>query len=108
VPVVTSGTYHITSKSHVDTYGYIYNNSFNGLDPRKNLLAENNDGCGKKQFKLKVDLQSGRTYVLVTTTNLPGVTGDFSIVVSGPTSVRFSPTTTTETSKGSNYSTVLV
>ncbi|CAF3374321.1 unnamed protein product [Rotaria sp. Silwood1] len=121
VSVVKSGKYHFTSKSHIDTYGYIYNNSFNSSNPGLNLITENNDSGEKKQFKLKAHLQAWETYVLVITTYTPNVRGAFSIVASGPTSVNFSSTTsrwattkttktktTRSTSENSNYSTALV
>ncbi|CAF4149729.1 unnamed protein product, partial [Adineta steineri] len=59
VSVTTSGNYQFSSNSHIDTYGYIYINSFDPSNPYRNLLTENNDSGAKKQFKLKVHLQSG-------------------------------------------------
>jgi len=121
VSVATPGTYLFSSKSDIDTYGYIYMNSFDPSKPHQNLLQENNDSGEKKQFKLKVHLKSGPKYILVTTTSSPNVTGSFSIIASGPTSVSFprttipsttkktkttTPKTTRRTSKYSNYLTV--
>jgi hypothetical protein len=99
VCVATPGTYLFSSKSDIDTYGYIYTNSFNPSKPRRNLLQENNDSGEKKQFKLKVNLKSVSKYILVTTTSSPNVTGSFSIIASGPTSVSFPQTTILSTTK---------
>jgi hypothetical protein len=118
VSVDTNGKYHFSSKSDIDTYGYIYINSFDPSNPRRNLLDENNDSGEKKQFKLKIHLQSRAKYILVTTTNSPGVIGSFLIIASGPKSVNFTSTTipwttsniktTKRTSKNLNYSTVFM
>ena len=95
--VTKAGKYKFTSESNIDTYGYIYNSSFNPANPRMNLLAEDNDNGKKKQFQLKVNLQPWETYVLVTTTFLPSVRGSFSIAVSDPKLVNFFSTTTYRT-----------
>lgn len=103
VSVAKSGKYHFSSKSHIDTYGYLYKHNFDPLNPRQNLLVENNDRGKKRQLKFKVHLESQTTYVLVMTTSLPNVTGLFSIIVFGSKSVKFP-----QTSKNSNCSLVLV
>ena len=103
VSVVKSGKYHFSSKSHIDTYGYLYKHSFDPLNPRQNLLVESNDSGKKRQFKFKIHLASHTSYVLVVTTSLPNVTGSFSIIVSGSKSVKFP-----RTSKSSNCSSVFV
>ncbi|CAF2077550.1 unnamed protein product [Rotaria magnacalcarata] len=97
VSVTKAGKYKFTSESNIDTYGYIYNSSFNPANPRLNLLAEDNDSGKKKQFRLKINLQPWKTYVLVTTTFLPSVRGSFSIDVSDPKFVNFHSTTTHQT-----------
>ncbi|CAF3747059.1 unnamed protein product [Rotaria magnacalcarata] len=45
VSVTKAGKYKFTSESNIDTYGYIYNSSFNPANPRLNLLAEDNDSA---------------------------------------------------------------
>ena len=40
-----NGFYRISSDSSANTYGYIYKEKFNSLDPSTNLLAENDDNC---------------------------------------------------------------
>jgi hypothetical protein len=83
--VIATGFYHISSQSIIDTYGYIYQDSFDPFNPSVNLILENDQSCPDEQFKLTVNLQVDIKYILVVTTALPDVTGEFSILVSGPT-----------------------
>ena len=82
----------------MDTYGYIYNNSFNSSFPDQNVLAsDDNSGNGgygrdKNQFKFIIILERMKTYILVTTTRYQSIIGSFSITVAGPASVNLSRT----------------
>ncbi|CAF4217803.1 unnamed protein product [Rotaria sordida] len=84
VIVNTTGSYKFTSKSNIDTYGYIYQGNFYPLYPTFNLLAHDDDNGGNSQFQLTVSLQNYNTYILVVTTYAEDVTGPFSIEISGP------------------------
>ncbi|CAF4316544.1 unnamed protein product, partial [Rotaria sordida] len=75
---------------NIDTFGYMYNNSFVPPDPSQNLLASNNDSAGNRQFRLYIWLDNASTYFLVVTTFNRNVTGPFSINVTGLASVTFS------------------
>jgi hypothetical protein len=99
--VSVSGTYSLTSSSSVDTYGFIYTNSFNPINPRWNLLSENDDGGVGVQFKLTIYLQREITYILVVTTFATKTTGAFLVVGSGPASITFTDIITLRTSKNS-------
>jgi hypothetical protein len=91
--VNTNGSYVIWSESKIDTYGYIYKNTFNPLKPSDNLLAEHNGSCSQGQFKFIIDLEINIQYILVVTTYRPYTMGTFSIFVSGLNNVsvnRFS------------------
>jgi hypothetical protein len=95
--VVTSGSYVLYSISDMQTYGYIYQHSFDPFDSSKNILSEDNGGCpisqSTSQFKLEMYLNASTTDILVVTTFKPRETGEFSVVVSGPNNVslnRFS------------------
>ena len=90
VNVNETAYYSIESNSSVDTFGYIYEDSFNPFNPSENLLSQSNDQCND-QFKLVTNLQVSSTYVLVVTTFGPNVTGEISIIVSGPNNVSFNP-----------------
>jgi hypothetical protein len=99
--VFVSGTYSLTSRSSIDTYGYIYNNSFYPNNPEQNLLSMNDDGGDNKQFKFTIFLQPEITYILVVTTYSTEVTGSFLVVSSGPALITFTGTNTHRTSKNS-------
>ncbi len=87
----TSGTYSFSSSSSIDTYGYLYESSFDPSDPSHNLIASDDDGGGDRQFQISRYLQSGRTYILVVTTHRKNTTGNFSVRVSGPALVNLVP-----------------
>ena len=54
--------YMITSNSLIDTYGYLYVNSFNPLNIEENLLAGDDNTAGINQFQILSLLQSTETY----------------------------------------------
>ncbi|CAF1244903.1 unnamed protein product [Adineta steineri] len=83
VKVLRSGLYTFFSKSSMDTYGAIYNESFNPSNPKENRLLDNDEGCRLHQFKFAITLQTSITYILIITT-YNSVAGPFSIIVSGP------------------------
>lgn len=95
--VLSSGTYTIVSSSNVDTYGYIYSNSFDPSNVGLNLITQDDDSGGNVQFRLSVFLQAGTTYILVATTYSPGVTAPFTIIASGPNRIGLNRTSTTTT-----------
>jgi hypothetical protein len=84
----TSEGYNITQVD-MDTFGYIYQNSFNPSNPSMNLIAQDDDSAGNRQFAVTLSLRSDVTYVLVFTTYYPSMTGPFLIVTSGPNNVIF-------------------
>lgn len=90
--VVETGDYIISSKSAINLYGYIYNEAFNPYDPEANLIAKNDDGCDKDQFKLARHLHVNTTYVLVITTIYSNIKGNFSIIIYGPNNIIFNRT----------------
>jgi hypothetical protein len=67
----------------MDTYGYIYENNFDPASPSLNLLQFDDDSNGIGQFKLDINLQTGREYILVVTTFHANVTGSFTIYTNG-------------------------
>jgi hypothetical protein len=100
----TTGTYSFSSSSSIDTYGYLYQFSFDPSYPSYNLIASDDDGAGDLQFQISLYLQSGRTYILVVTTLSTSITGSFSVRVVGPASVSLVDITPT-TSKSITTST---
>jgi hypothetical protein len=87
VEVIESGYYTFLSYSRIDTYGYIYKDKFNPLNPLENLLSINDDGGFNLQFRLDIRLDVDMTYVLVVTTYDSRGTGKFSIAVLGKNKV---------------------
>jgi hypothetical protein len=87
VKVFESGYYTFQSDSTMDTYGYIYKNKFDPLNPLENLLSINDDGGSYFQFRLDIRLFADMTYVLVVTTYESLRTGEFSISVFGNNTV---------------------
>ncbi len=87
VKVFESGYYTFQSDSTMDTYGYIYKNKFDPLNPLENLLSINDDGGSYFQFRLDIRLVVNMTYVLVVTAYDSRRTGEFSITVFGKNKV---------------------
>jgi len=88
--VSMNGNYTIISISNIDTFGYIYKNAFNPTFPFLNLISSNDDTGGNRQFKLKLYLNIEIEYILIVTTYDVNITGSYSILTTGPASIRFS------------------
>ena len=95
INVYVPGSYSIRSNSSLDTFGYLYNSTFDLSYPSENLLQSNDDGSGSRQFLLSQVLQTMNDYILVATTFDPAITGAFSIIVQGPAAVTLSFLSTT-------------
>ncbi len=87
VNVNETGNHSFGSIGIIKTYGYIYKDSFNPFNPKKNLFAEGGDGCGKYKFQFTTYLDSNTTYILVVTTLVANVQGNFSVFVTGPSNI---------------------
>jgi hypothetical protein len=87
VNVGETGCYSFGINSSVDTFGYIYLDTFNPLFPSRSLIIQNGERLNNMQFKHPTRLHASVTYILVVTTSSPNVTGSFSILVSGPNNV---------------------
>ncbi len=73
----------------MDTYGYLYESSFDPSYPSRNLIASDDDGAGDRQFQIRGYMQSGRKYILVVTTYSSSTAGSFTVEVIGPAPVKF-------------------
>jgi hypothetical protein len=90
VRVSTTGTYTFRTSSTIgDTYGYLYQGNFYPSYPQYNIVTQDDDGSGNRQFRLTATLRSDLTYILVFTTYQEQNTGSFSIVASGPDTVFY-------------------
>ena len=83
----TSGAYTLKSSSSIDTYGCLYQGSFDPSIPSRNLIACDDDSGGSRQFLITRSLLSGGIYVLVVTTFNAGDTGSYWVIAVGPASV---------------------
>ena len=88
VTVPINGSYIFTSSSTVDTYGYLYSDSFSPVDTRHNLIIEDDDNGGNSQFRFETTLETDHTYILVATTYRENITGEYRLIISGLTSVN--------------------
>jgi len=95
VTVFIAGNYEFRSNSTLDTRAYFYGTSFNPSNTTANLIAENDDGGGQLQFRIRVYLEFGQTYILVVTTHVVNATGSYSVSAGGPSLVRLVPLTIT-------------
>jgi hypothetical protein len=91
ISVPDTGYYSFGSESEINTYGYLYSNSFNPLNIEENLITGNDDATQNLQFYVQHRLTSTKTYILVVTTNEQMVRGSFLIFSYGPKEVKFSP-----------------
>jgi hypothetical protein len=84
----------------MDTYGCLYNSSFDPSYPSRNLIDCNDDDGGDRQFRIIAPLTSESVYVLIATTYSSGVVGRFSVFAYGYSPVQliaFTPSTTRST-----------
>jgi hypothetical protein len=87
ISVVVASNYSFSTESNINTYGYMYNHTFQPDNPSLNLLTEDGNVGENGQFKLTVFLHPWTSYILVVTTSSPNATDRFLIVASGPTTV---------------------
>ena len=85
--VIETGYYVIRSDSRIDSYGSLYKNTFNPLNPSENLLSAEDDDFFDLQFRFNIHLNGNMTCVLVITTYGLEETGQFSLIVQGPSKV---------------------
>ncbi len=79
--------YTIESSSNIATYGSIYKNSFNPLNPTGNLLADDGKGGSNHQFKLHIPLYVNTKYIMIVATYWPTMIGDVNITLLGVSNV---------------------
>ena len=91
IKVLENRYYSIWSHAEIDTYGYIYEKNFDSPNPKDNLLIEDDDDNGDKQFKFELPLYNDTTYILVVTTFYPMDIGNITIYMSGLKNVNIKP-----------------
>ncbi|CAF1649315.1 unnamed protein product [Rotaria magnacalcarata] len=81
--------YTIQCHSCMDTYGYLFNTTFDPTDTTKNLVEEGDDYGSSTDIFLTVTLQRSIRYILVSTTYSLSVLGPFSITSTGLVPIVF-------------------
>ncbi|CAF5038213.1 unnamed protein product, partial [Rotaria magnacalcarata] len=89
--VSAAGSYTFISSSSMDTFGYLYKNSFYSYAPAKNVIAADNDSAGDAQFRLHTLLDTVTAYVLVVTTFKSNVNDSYSIIITDVASIALTP-----------------
>ncbi len=105
ITVPASGPYIFQCKTNIDTFAYIYNQTFNPLNPAANLLkAFDDENSERWEFSFALNFLFADSILLVVTTYSPNKTGPLFIVGSGYNKVIFNrivstvqPTTSTST-----------
>nr|ACD54717.1 NHL repeat containing protein-like protein [Adineta vaga] len=87
INVKKTGSYVLWSKSEIDTYGYLYKDDFDPLQPFGNLITQHNGKCNQGQLKFFIDIEANTKYILVVTTYYSNTTGNFTIFISGENNV---------------------
>ncbi|CAF3371424.1 unnamed protein product [Rotaria socialis] len=84
VTVFAWGMHTFSSSSLMDTFSCLYNETFFPDRSSQNLIESDDDSNGAHQFRIRLNLQPGRAYILVVTTFSEIVTGSFQITATGP------------------------
>ena len=92
IQVMMNGYYRFHSETRINTHGYFHRHLFDPLDPSIGRLVSNESKCGDGQFPLRFQLEANTTYVLVVTTASPKMSGNFSVIATGPALVIFNRT----------------
>ena len=106
ISVPKTGFYGVTCNSSIDTYGYLYLNSFNPLNMAENLITGDDDKGEDYQFLLQHIFRSTDTYILVVTTHDQLVIGPFSVFAGGLENVTFTSINITTTTATQSLSTI--
>lgn len=97
VNISLPGIYRFQSSGRMHCYGLLYDDTFDPLRPSRNLLASDGENTDRSHFEINASLQAQRTYNLVVTTHGESMTGEFSIIASGPAQVTLDRFTATDT-----------
>lgn len=90
VEINENGCYNLVNNSTIDIYSYINEDYFKPMISTDSFLLQIARSHRNKQFKLETTLLINTKYILVVTTFNPNVTGMFSVIATGPSSVNFS------------------
>ena len=96
VTISLPGTYRFESSGRMHCYGLLYDDTFDPLRPSRNLIASDDDSTSRYHFEINASLQPEKAYYLVVTTHGALITGEFSIIASGPAQVALNRYPATE------------
>ncbi len=92
----TNGIYAFISNSSMNTYAYLYNNSFDPSSPSQNLITPYYESNSDGLFPITYSLQSYQTYILVVATHAADSTGELLLITAaGPSLVSMHSITVT-------------
>lgn len=91
IHISVSGEYRFSSSSSVGTYGYLYRDMFDPLNPSRNRIPnDDDDGCTVGQFWLRRFLHTSISYILIVATPVSTGSGAaFTITTAGAAGVNF-------------------
>ena len=89
ISVRRTGLYDLFTQSTINTYGILYQPTFDIRFLFLNSISADDDSAGEEQFKIQYFLQANQTYVLVVTTYPPFVTGVFTLIGIGPALLNY-------------------
>jgi len=81
-----SGEYTIFINGTTNMYGYAYENNYLLFDLTKNSLIKSIDPYANP-FRFTIHRYKNSTFILIITTVVEGMQGNFSVFINGPTSV---------------------
>lgn len=89
INVIQSGYYTFSSKTDIDIMRQLYKQHFNSHSSSERLLNGDDINCPLVENKFITELQSTMTYIIVVTTRSYDKTGNYSILIFGPSNVIF-------------------
>ena len=103
VKISTNGYYTFSSDSLIDAYGCLYKDAFALETPRSNRLISDDDSGNNEQFQFTICLHANKTYFLIFTTRFILTTGDYTLIVSGPSAFTLTKIISSDESETSDY-----
>lgn len=91
ITVRKSSIYEFSIASRKNLIGYVYETNFIATSPSSHLGLQNPTYHIKHQFRFQVQLLSDSIYYLIVTTKRSETVSDFSVTVSGRSSVVLTP-----------------
>lgn len=75
-------SYTVKTSSPIDTFCYLYENTFDPSSVNTNLLSFDDDSAGEEQCLLRRVLSPQKKYYVVITTYFPDIFGPLTIIMS--------------------------